>query len=47
MLLVYVVARLEEEKGKEEDVEREGAGREFWTSERLERKGRMEGVWES
>ncbi len=45
MLLVYVDARLKEEKGKEEEVEREGGEREFWTGERLERKGRMEGRW--
>jgi len=45
MLLVYVDACLEEEKGKEVEVEGIVGEREFWTSERLERKGRMEGVW--
>jgi len=48
MLLVYVDGCLAEEKGKEEKVEKEGGERgerEFWTGERLERKGRMEGRW--
>jgi len=43
MLLVYVDARLKEEKGKEEEVDGIVGEREFWTGERLERKGRMEG----
>lgn len=43
--MAYVDELLEEAKWREEAAEEAGGEWEFWTNERLELKGRMEGRW--